>query len=229
MWATRRGRVGDESARHHKHDGLCAGAAVGTADLLDRADRGCAAASGCRPARNSLLVRLLPVVMAAATAAMMAVFGSRPPGRNPMLLVFPAMILVSVIVTATAVRTDQRVAELDGDRADYLKYLTELRSLVAKTAAAQYLSLMWCHPDPASLWTLVGGARMWERRPGDSDFCLVRIGTGPGRLPAHWWRPRRRWPSGAIPSPRPRCDASCIPTQRSRMLRSRSSCAAWIP
>lgn len=131
------------------------------------------------PARNSLLVRLLPVVMAAATAAMMAVFGSRPPGRNPMLLVFPAMMLVSVIVTATAVRTDQRVAELDGDRADYLKYLTELRSLVAKTAAAQYLSLMWCHPDPASLWTLVGGARMWERRPGDSDFCLVRIGTGP--------------------------------------------------
>lgn len=131
------------------------------------------------PARNSLLVRLLPTVMAVATAAMMAaVFGSRPGGGNPMLLVLPAMMLVSVVVTAAAGRTGQHAAELNGDRADYFSYLTGLRSSVAETAAAQYLSLIWCHPEPDSLWTLVGSARMWERRPTDSDFCLVRIGTG---------------------------------------------------
>jgi S-DNA-T family DNA segregation ATPase FtsK/SpoIIIE len=132
------------------------------------------------PARNSLLIRVLPVVMAVATAGMMAAaFGSRTAvTRNPMFLAFPAMMLISVVVTALAGRDGRRSAELDRDRADYLSYLSALRASVTKAAAGQYSSLIWCHPDPESLWTLIGGPRMWERRPGDADFGQVRIGTG---------------------------------------------------
>ncbi|HZU46223.1 MAG TPA: type VII secretion protein EccCa, partial [Mycobacterium sp.] len=131
------------------------------------------------PARNSLLLRLLPVAMAVATAGMMAVaFSSRSAvSRNPMFLAFPAMMLISVVVTALAGRDGRRTAEVDRDRADYLSYLAGLRGSVKKNAAAQYSSLIWCHPDPESLWTMIGGPRMWERRPADADFCQVRIGT----------------------------------------------------
>ncbi|ORB13605.1 type VII secretion protein EccC [Mycobacterium noviomagense] len=132
------------------------------------------------PARNSLLIRLLPVVMAVATVGMMAAaFGSRSAiSRNPVFLAFPAMMLISAVITALAGRDSRRTAELDRDRADYLSYLSGLRGSVVKTAAAQCSSLMWRHPDPESLWTLIGGPRMWERRPADADFGQVRIGTG---------------------------------------------------
>ena len=36
-------------------------------------------------------------------------------------------------------------------------------------------TLCW---HPAAAWTLVGGPRVWERRPTDADFCHVRIGIG---------------------------------------------------
>src|SRR5699024_1133804 len=38
------------------------------------------------------------------------------------------------------------------------------------------------HPDPRALRSLVGGRRMWERSPEQSDFCHVRIGAGDQRL-----------------------------------------------
>jgi S-DNA-T family DNA segregation ATPase FtsK/SpoIIIE len=130
--------------------------------------------------RSSLLVRLLPVVMSVATLAMMtAVWHSgSTAGHNPMFLVFPMMMLVSVAMTAATGRDRRRAGEIDDNRVDYLDYLSGLRSSVAQTAAAQRLSLTWSHPDPGSLWTLIGGRRMWERRSTDPDFCHVRVGVG---------------------------------------------------
>ncbi|HZE16502.1 MAG TPA: hypothetical protein VE197_12755, partial [Mycobacterium sp.] len=117
--------------------------------------------------------------MAVVTVAMMAAVFRSAPGsaRHPMFLVFPAMMLVSVVMTAVTGR-DNRVAEINAGRADYLSYLCDLRETVTKTATAQQSALMWCHPDPDTLWTVVGGSRMWERRSSDSDFCHVRIGVG---------------------------------------------------
>jgi DNA segregation ATPase FtsK/SpoIIIE, S-DNA-T family len=136
-----------------------------------------------RPARGSVMGRLLPVVMAIAAVAMMAVvFWSRLAAmRNPMFMVLPLMMLVSAVATAVT-GGDRRRGEIDADRAEYLGYLSDLRSVVIKTAVAQRLSLVWCHPEPDTLWTLMGGCRMWERRAADSDFCHVRIGAGTQRL-----------------------------------------------
>jgi DNA segregation ATPase FtsK/SpoIIIE, S-DNA-T family len=136
-----------------------------------------------RAVRSSVMARLLPIGMAVAAVAMMAVgFWARSAAmRNPMFMMFPLMMLVSAIATALT-GGDRRRGEIDTDRAEYLSYLSDLRSAVVKTAAAQRLSLLWCHPDPDTLWTLVGGCRMWERRAGDSDFCHVRVGAGTQRL-----------------------------------------------
>ena len=53
---------------------------------------------------------------------------------------------------------------------------------VVENSAAQHHWLKLRHPDPDSLWTLVGGRRMWERRASSHDFCHVRIGLGAQRL-----------------------------------------------
>lgn len=132
-----------------------------------------------RPARNGLLTRMVPLVMAAMTAIMMVVLCYSRPGmtRNPMFVAFPLMMLVSSGVTAFAGR-DRSSRDLNTARVDYLGYLSDLRRTVINTAAAQRTSLHWHHPDPYSLWTLVGGSRMWQRRSADNDFCQVRVGVG---------------------------------------------------
>jgi len=126
-----------------------------------------------------MLTRFLPVVTAIATVGMMAaVFFSRSAvARNPAFMTFPLMMLLSAVLTAVS-GTGRRHGEINAERADYLDYLAKLRGSVVKTAAAQRYSLAWRHPDPDTLWTLVGGCRMWERRAADSDFCCVRVGIG---------------------------------------------------
>ncbi|WP_157752108.1 type VII secretion protein EccCb [Actinoplanes derwentensis] len=39
----------------------------------------------------------------------------------------------------------------------------------------QRTALLWRHPEPAALPSMVGSSRMWERRTGDEDFAEVRV------------------------------------------------------
>jgi S-DNA-T family DNA segregation ATPase FtsK/SpoIIIE len=145
-------------------------------------------------ASPSLLARLLPVVMSVTTVGVMAVafLSGSAAGRNPMFLAFPMVMLVSGLVTALTGRGSRRGAGIDADRADYLGYLSRLRQTVAETAMAQRVSLAWGHPDPAALWTLIGSPRMWDRRPTDSDFCIVRVGVGTRPLATRLVAPETR-------------------------------------
>ncbi len=129
--------------------------------------------------RTGFVVRLLPVLMAMATVGMMAaVFRSgSSAGRQPAFLIFPTMMVISAVIAAVTNR-DGRAGEVNAARAEYLNYLAGLRDSVTKTAAAQAAALRCCHPDPGSLWTLVGSSRMWERTPTDPDFGHVRVGIG---------------------------------------------------
>ncbi|WP_068179481.1 type VII secretion protein EccCb [Mycobacterium sp. UM_CSW] len=135
--------------------------------------------------------RLLPVVFSLVTLAVMAVafLTGSTAARHPMFVAFPVMTLLSLAVTATAGRGERRGRSLDADRLNYLAYLSGLRATVTETAAAQRDSLLWIHPDPDTLWTLIGGPRMWERRPSDPDFCLVRVGIGTQPLAARLMAP----------------------------------------
>lgn len=135
----------------------------------------------------SPLARLLPVLMLVAVGGMVVLYlsSSTGPGattsRNPMYMVFPVMMVISVLGTV-AHTARGRTAELNAGRRDYLRYLDAVAVETAETARKQHVSAHWTHPDPTALWTLVGGRRMWERRPADSDFCRVRVGLGPAPL-----------------------------------------------
>jgi S-DNA-T family DNA segregation ATPase FtsK/SpoIIIE len=98
--------------------------------------------------------------------------------RNPMFLAFPATMLVSTVVTGLAGRPRRQGGSVDADRDQYLSYLSGLSRSVSEIAVAQYRSAICRNPDPDMLWTLIGGPRMWERRPTDADFGVVRVGMG---------------------------------------------------
>jgi len=142
---------------------------------------------GLPPAGSSgLLARLLPIVMSVATLGVVAAafFSGSVVARNPVYLALPAMVLASTAVTVVTGGGRRRGGGIDADRVDYLGYLSRLRETVTETAAAQRSSLDWSHPEPAALWTLIGGPRMWERRTSDPDFCLVRVGVATQPLAA---------------------------------------------
>ena len=46
----------------------------------------------------------------------------------------------------------------------------------------QRAGLLYRHPDPDQLWSTVDSHRVWERRPGDPDFGVVRVAVGPQTL-----------------------------------------------
>ncbi|MEV0718319.1 type VII secretion protein EccCa [Asanoa sp. NPDC050611] len=75
-----------------------------------------------------------------------------------------------------------RKAELVAARRDYLRHLSLLRRQARATVARQRAGLFYRHPDPSRLWSTVESHRLWERRPADSDFAVVRVGLGPQSL-----------------------------------------------
>ena len=130
----------------------------------------------------NVLTRLLPVAMIVAMGGMTVLYFTSGAGtsRSPMFLFFPVMMLMSVLGSlAYGARGTRRSGELDEDRRAYLRYLRTLDDSLGRSAEAQYAAWHWRHPDPVSAWTLVGGARMWERRKSEADFCHVRVGIGP--------------------------------------------------
>ena len=125
--------------------------------------------------------RLLPVAMVVAALGMTALYFTSGAGtaRNPMVALFPIMMVMSAVGSLVyGMRNDNRSAELDEARRDYLGYLDEVETTASATARSQRAVGWSNHPGPSGLWALAGGPRMWERGPGDADFGVVRVGVG---------------------------------------------------
>lgn len=132
------------------------------------------------PSSPGMLPRLLPVALSLVCMGTMAAVFTAGTGasRNPAFLALPGMMLVSTAVTGLTGRARRRGGGLDADRDQYLGYLSTLSRSVSEVAVAQRRSSISRHPDPDTLWTLIGGPRMWERRSTDADFGRVRVGMG---------------------------------------------------
>jgi S-DNA-T family DNA segregation ATPase FtsK/SpoIIIE len=73
-------------------------------------------------------------------------------------------------------------SEMMAARREYLRHLASLRRRVRDTATKQRAGLHYRHPDPHALWSTVDSFRLWERRPTDGDFAIVRVAVGPQTL-----------------------------------------------
>lgn len=136
---------------------------------------------------GNLLMKLLPFVMIVAVIGMIALMvtvGGRDLMKNPMFLIFPMMMIMSMagMFMGGGGRSGKAAAELNEERKDYFSYLANLRDDADVTGAGQRTALEWSHPDPRALADVAGTRRMWERRTTDNDFCHVRVGIGTHRL-----------------------------------------------
>ncbi|MFD4588074.1 type VII secretion protein EccCa [Streptomyces sp. NPDC058434] len=105
---------------------------------------------------------------------------------NPIMRIMGMVMIASTVAMAIAMLVRYRrgtQGELAGLRRDYLKYLTQTRRAVLRTARLQRDAQYYLHPSPEQLWALVAeGSRVWERRVADDDFGQVRIGLGSQQL-----------------------------------------------
>ncbi|GIE87442.1 type VII secretion protein EccCa [Actinoplanes regularis] len=124
---------------------------------------------------------LLP--MLGGTVAMAMMMGQ---GRSgPYAYVIGGLFGVSslaMLATSFGSAAGPRRAEAAAARREYLRHLAGLRRRVRETAHQQRAGLLYRHPDPSRLWSTVSSHRVWERRPDDPDFGVVRVGLGPQTL-----------------------------------------------
>ncbi|WP_329062773.1 type VII secretion protein EccCa [Streptomyces sp. NBC_01429] len=105
---------------------------------------------------------------------------------NPIMRIMGMVMIASTVAMAIAMLVRHRrgsQGQLADMRRDYLKYLTQTRRSVLRTAHLQRDAQFYLHPSPEQLWALVAeGSRVWERRAADDDFGQVRIGLGSQQL-----------------------------------------------
>ncbi|WP_227998558.1 type VII secretion protein EccCa [Nocardia australiensis] len=140
-----------------------------------------------------LLMKLMPVIMVVAVVGMIAmmVMMGRNLLANPFMMMFPVMMLMSMGGMMMGMRGQgpKGAGELNEERKDYFRYLDQMRRDVRRTGGKQLEALVWSHPEPIDLSSVVGTRRMWERRPADPDFGHVRVGVGSHRLATKLARP----------------------------------------
>ncbi|MCC5035847.1 type VII secretion protein EccCa [Streptomyces sp. WAC 00631] len=112
---------------------------------------------------------------------------------NPIMRIMGMVMIASTVAMAIAMLVRYRrgtQGQLADLRRDYLKYLTQTRRAVLRTARLQRAGQFYLHPSPEQLWALVAeGGRVWERRIGDEDFGQVRVGLGSQQLATPLVRP----------------------------------------
>jgi S-DNA-T family DNA segregation ATPase FtsK/SpoIIIE len=105
---------------------------------------------------------------------------------RPLYIAASALFALSSVAMGVGMYLQQRGSQrrtITEQRHRYMVELEALRRAAVDTAARQHRSAEWTHPDPGRLWTLAcSRARAWERRRGDADFLVARLGRGRRRL-----------------------------------------------
>ncbi len=127
-----------------------------------------------RPGPVPLIRILMPVIMVAGMVAMVGLMLLGGAGANPMFLLFPLMMAMSMLMMFAPPQGE----DADETRRTYLRHLGALREQALRNAERQRAHEFHRHPEPTELWTQVDGRRLWERGPEDPDTLEVRIGTG---------------------------------------------------
>jgi S-DNA-T family DNA segregation ATPase FtsK/SpoIIIE len=127
------------------------------------------------------MLTILP--MAAGAGAMGLMMGVQRGG--PLTYVAGGMYGISILGMIAVMVTSQSgpgKREMIESRRQYMRKLTQQRAQVRNTIRQQREAIHYRHPNPDALWSTASSGRLWERRRGDADFGVVRIGLGPQEI-----------------------------------------------
>lgn len=125
----------------------------------------------------TMLQRALPVlIILLVVGAIVAIVATGIRMISPLVLFFPLVLLFAATGFFRGGNQKNRVAAVDAERADYLRYLSVVRDNIRGQAAQQRTRLEWSHPEPDTLAAVAGTRRQWERDPRDDDFLVLRTG-----------------------------------------------------
>lgn len=133
-----------------------------------------------REPRNILLMIAIPALLVGIIGTLVVMYTSGV--RSLQSGFFPMIGLVGFAAMMFSGRfgRGRRMSwgEQEKERRVYLRQLDDDRDEVQRAAQDQRRSQLFVHGDPQHLDTVIGGPRMWERRPTDPDFLDVRLGIG---------------------------------------------------
>ncbi|WP_378209455.1 type VII secretion protein EccCa [Actinoallomurus acaciae] len=115
------------------------------------------------------------------------------------VLALTVMLALAGQIGRTSAHETSRGLRPGAARRDYLRYLRETHTRLSEIARDQRSALTWMNPAPERLWSIVRSSRLWERRPGDSDFGVARFGTGRQKLAVRLVPPESRSPEELEP------------------------------
>lgn len=133
-----------------------------------------------REPRNILLMIAAPALLVGILGTLAVMYSSGV--RSLQSGFFPVIGLVGfgALMFSGRFGRGRRISwgELEQQRRSYLRRLDEDREEVQRAARRHRNARVFAHADPRRLDTVIGGPRMWERRPSDPDFLDVRLGIG---------------------------------------------------
>ncbi|MGC7097358.1 type VII secretion protein EccCa [Amycolatopsis lurida] len=128
---------------------------------------------------------LMVIPMIAMMAAMMLMFsGSFGADAGVLRLVVMGLFgvgMLGMLGVALLNSGGPTKREMGQERRGYLRHLGQQRLRLTRSIHKQRDAMVYLHPEPAALLSLVASYRLWERRPVDADFGVARIGTGEQR------------------------------------------------
>jgi type VII secretion protein EccCa/type VII secretion protein EccCb len=133
-----------------------------------------------RDPRNILMMIAAPALLVGILGTMVVMYSSGTRSLQSGFFPLIGMIGFGALMFGGRFGRGRRASwgEHERERRAYLRRLDEDRDEVQRAAQHHRRSQLFVHCDPSRLATVIGGPRMWERRPADPDFLDVRLGVG---------------------------------------------------
>lgn len=133
-----------------------------------------------REPRNILVMIAAPALLVGIAGTLIVMYTSGVRSLQSGLFPMIGLVGFGALMLSGRFGRGRRISwgEQEKQRRAYLRQLDDDREEIQRAAHRERRSRLFVHGDPQRLDTVVGGPRMWERRPGDADFLDVRLGIG---------------------------------------------------
>ncbi|MCW1957670.1 MAG: type VII secretion protein EccCa [Mycobacterium sp.] len=133
-----------------------------------------------REPRNILLMIAAPALLVGILGTLLVMYTSGVRSLQSGLFPLIGLVGFGALMFGGRFGRGRRISwgEQEKQRRSYLRQLDEDRDEVQNAAQQHRRNQLFVHGEPHKLDTVIGGPRMWERHPGDSDFLDVRLGIG---------------------------------------------------